>query len=275
MNADSPSGSSIQIFENSQFGRIRTSLSDNGEPLFCLMDVCEALGLSNPRKVKTQLNPKGVTISDTLTNGGIQQLNFINEPNLYKCIFKSRKKEAELFQDWVCSVVLPAIRKTGSYSVAQSTPSVPAVPQSFSEALMLAARQAEQLEQQQKQIEQLSRQQEQQRARIEADKKQMDALSAKAILADRAFAAEGSFLTISQAAKVLRLPYGATTLFRTLREKGVLFARSNEPRQEYIKKGYFVLVQKLVPRNSHPDLLVTQTLVTQAGLVFISRLLNL
>ena len=114
----------IKIYENAQFGQIRTSVTESGEPMFCLADVCKALGLSNPRKVKTQLSPKGVTISDTLTNGGVQQLNFINEPNLYKCIFQSRKKEAEAFQDWVCEEVLPSIRKHGAYATPQTIQSL-------------------------------------------------------------------------------------------------------------------------------------------------------
>lgn len=114
----------LQIYENAQFGQIRTSVTESGEPMFCLADVCKALGLSNPRKVKTQLSPKGVTISDTLTNGGVQQLNFINEPNLYKCIFQSRKKEAEAFQDWVCEEVLPSIRKHGAYATPQTIQSL-------------------------------------------------------------------------------------------------------------------------------------------------------
>ena len=105
----------VRVFENARFGQIRTAQGASGEPLFCLADVCKALGLSNPRKVKTQLSPKGVTISDTPTNGGIQQLNFITEANLYRCIFQSRKEEAEQFQDWVCEEVLPAIRQSGGY----------------------------------------------------------------------------------------------------------------------------------------------------------------
>ena len=106
----------LTIFESAQFGQIRTSKSASGEPLFCLTDVCQALDLKNPSKVKTRLSQKGLTSSYTLTAGGEQQLLFIDEPNLYKCIFQSRKKEAEQFQDWVCSVVLPSIRKTGSYT---------------------------------------------------------------------------------------------------------------------------------------------------------------
>ena len=115
---------SIKIFENAQFGQIRTSVAESGEPLFCLADVCRVLDLSNPRDVKRRLNPRGVCTTDTPTynqHGALvmQQLNFINEPNLYKCIFQSRKKEAEQFQDWVCGEVLPSIRKSGGYMVAR------------------------------------------------------------------------------------------------------------------------------------------------------------
>lgn len=109
----------VRVFESAKFGQVRTSKTESGDPLFCLVDVCKALGLSNPRKVKTQLSPKGVTISDTPTNGGVQQLNFITEANLYRCIFQSRKEEAEQFQDWVCEEVLPAIRQTGGYIATQ------------------------------------------------------------------------------------------------------------------------------------------------------------
>lgn len=111
----------IQIFENVQFGQVRTSVTECGEPLFCLADVCKALELNGgARNVKSRLSAKGVVSINTPTNGGIQQMTFITEPNLYKCIFQSRKKEAEAFQDWVCSEVLPSIRKTGGYMVARA-----------------------------------------------------------------------------------------------------------------------------------------------------------
>lgn len=105
----------LQIFENEKLGKIRTQVINN-EPYFCLKDICEILGLSTPSKVKLRLNPKGMTEIHTLTNGGIQMMNFINESNLYKCIFRSNKKEAEEFTDWVTEDVLPAIRKTGMYA---------------------------------------------------------------------------------------------------------------------------------------------------------------
>ena len=111
----------IQNFENAQFGRIRISVDADGKPLFCLADICRALDLQQVSKVKPRLYAKGVHTIPLLSNGGTQQTYFISEPNFYKCIFQSRKKEAEAFQDWVCSEVLPSIRKSGGYMVAKES----------------------------------------------------------------------------------------------------------------------------------------------------------
>lgn len=110
----------LQIFSNSEFGEIRTITKDN-EPMFCLADVCKALELSNPSMIKSRLNEKGISNIDTLTTGGKQKLLYVNESNLYKTIFQSRKESAERFTEWVTSEVLPSIRKTGSYSKPLTT----------------------------------------------------------------------------------------------------------------------------------------------------------
>ena len=104
----------LQIFKSEKFGEVRVQVI-NETPYFNLNDVCEILGLKNPRQVKSRLNPKGVILVDTLTSGGKQQMNFINESNLYKCIFQSDKPEAEEITEWVTGDVLPMIRKTGMY----------------------------------------------------------------------------------------------------------------------------------------------------------------
>lgn len=105
---------SIIKFDNNEFGEIRT-LADGEKIWFNLNDICRALDLSNPRKVMNDL-PKGVTNSyPLLTNGGLQNMTFVNESGLYRTIFKSRKQKALEFQDWVCSEVIPSIRKHGAY----------------------------------------------------------------------------------------------------------------------------------------------------------------
>lgn len=106
----------LKIFKNEEFGEVRTVAID-GEPMFCLADICKALELSQPSKVKERLNQKGVNSIPTLTNGGTQNLLYVNESNLYKTIFQSRKESAERFTDWVTSEVLPSIRKTGQYQM--------------------------------------------------------------------------------------------------------------------------------------------------------------
>lgn len=110
----------LQIFNNEEFGEVRTVVV-NDEPMFCLADICKALELTQPSKVKERLNEKGVRSIPTLTKGGEQKLLYINESNLYKAIFQSRKESAERFTEWVTSEVLPQIRKTGGYGMPKTT----------------------------------------------------------------------------------------------------------------------------------------------------------
>ena len=118
----------MKIFSNPEFGDIRTEVID-GEPWFCLSDVCKALLINNPSQIKTRLNEAGIITNEVGVRTGlksdgtpsIQKMSmlFVNEANLYKTIFQSRKESAERFTDWVTSEVLPSIRKTGGY---QQTP---------------------------------------------------------------------------------------------------------------------------------------------------------
>lgn len=105
----------IRIFENKRFGEIRTTVI-NDKPYLMLNDVCKILGLNNVSQVKKRLNKGGVITNEVIDNlGRKQKSNFIDESNLYKVIFQSRKPEAEKFTDWVTSEVLPSIRKHGAY----------------------------------------------------------------------------------------------------------------------------------------------------------------
>ncbi len=105
----------IQIFNNSEFGEIRT-LEQNGKVLFCGSDVAKALGYSNSRDALIR-HCKGVVKHDTPTNGGIQSIRFIPEGDLYRLITHSKLESAEKFESWVFDEVLPSIRKNGSYSM--------------------------------------------------------------------------------------------------------------------------------------------------------------
>ena len=103
----------VTIFNNPQFGEIRTAGTAEN-PLFCLADVCNALGLS-AKGVNQRLNKEVISNYPLETAGGIQQALFVNEDGLYDVILDSRKPEAKMFRKWVTSDVLPTIRKTGGY----------------------------------------------------------------------------------------------------------------------------------------------------------------
>lgn len=113
----------LQIFNNEQFGRIRAVEMD-GEPWFCLADVCKPLGLQT-KDCRRRLKEDGVATTHlTDAMGRDQQMLIINEGNLYRAIFQSKKPEAEQFTDWVTEEVLPALRKSGEYKVPGRAPEV-------------------------------------------------------------------------------------------------------------------------------------------------------
>ena len=110
----------IQTF-NFNTSQVRTAIRADGEVYFCLVDVLPVLGLENRAISKFNLDDRGVEKLATPTTGGVQQVTFVNEPNLYRVIFRSNKPEARQFQDWVFNEVLPTIRKTGSYNAELTT----------------------------------------------------------------------------------------------------------------------------------------------------------
>lgn len=123
---------------------------ENGEPLFCASDVCKALGYGNPSEaLRKHCVEGGITKRDTPTSSGVQPMTYINEPNLYRLITRSKMPHAVKFQDWVFEEVLPTIRKTGTYG---KTPAFQ-IPQTMQEALRLAADQMDKNAALQKQIE--------------------------------------------------------------------------------------------------------------------------
>lgn len=120
---------SIQVFNKDELGNLRTATNEKGEVWVCLSDVCSILGLSNPAEVKKRLEADGCveinvnTLRDSYgISAGNPNLTFINEENLYSCIFRSNKPEAKKFQKWVFGEVLPCIRKTGVYAAQPAEP---------------------------------------------------------------------------------------------------------------------------------------------------------
>ena len=109
----------LEIFKNENF-EIRVAVDETGEPLFCLSDVCKALGLTNASVVKDAILPEfeldKLNLGSFDTGYGVKEFTMITEPQLYFVLMRSDKPNAKPFRMFVNKEVLPSIRKTGSYT---------------------------------------------------------------------------------------------------------------------------------------------------------------
>ena len=106
----------IKIYQNQEFGAIRTMSDKQGNPLFCAKDVAKALGYNNPLKaIRNHVDSEDKGVNELGTPGGKQKIIFINESGLYALILSSKLESAKRFKHWVTSEVLPSIRKQGGY----------------------------------------------------------------------------------------------------------------------------------------------------------------
>ncbi|MEM9584782.1 MAG: phage antirepressor KilAC domain-containing protein [Pseudomonadota bacterium] len=113
MNQEShPVQPSAMAFNFGDYG-VRTMLI-GGEPYFAGRDVADALGYAKPQNA-ISTHCRGALKRGTPTSSGVQDITYIPERDLYRLIMRSRLPEAEQFEEWVVSEVLPTIRKTGGY----------------------------------------------------------------------------------------------------------------------------------------------------------------
>lgn len=111
----------MQIFNNPEFGEIRTVMVDS-EPWFVAKDIAIVLGYKNTNQsVKDNTDNEDRGTSPVVTPSGVQNMVIINESGLYSLIFGSKLENAKKFKKWVTSEVLPSIRKSGSYNLPQTT----------------------------------------------------------------------------------------------------------------------------------------------------------
>ena len=110
----------IQIFQNVEFGAIRTMSNEQGEPMFCAKDVCDALGYKQTHKAVERHVDEGDGMKrPTHTKSGTQTMLYVNESGLYALILSSKLESAKRFKRWVTGEVLPTIRKQGGYIAAK------------------------------------------------------------------------------------------------------------------------------------------------------------
>lgn len=248
----------IQIFSNPQFGEIRTAIGENGEPMFCLPDLCRVLDLT-PSKVAQRLSEDVLSKYPLETAGGIQQTNFVNEDGLYDAILDSRKPEARKFRKWVTSEVLPTIRKHGVYATPQTIDNLLADPDNAIKVFQTLK--------EERQLRQIAE------AKIEAD-------APKVLFADAVVGSKSTCL-IGELAKIISqngYPIGQNRLFQWLRENGYLGKhgeRYNIPNQQYVEMGLFELKKGVRSGNDGVMKVTMTTKVTGKGQsYFINKFLN-
>lgn len=213
----------------------------DGDPWFVASDVARVLGYANPQEA-VRTHCKGVRKTLTPSRGGEQEASVIPERDVYRLIMRSRLPEAERFEEWVVGEVLPSIRKTGGFGL----------PQTFAEALQLAADQARQIE-------------EQEQALIQA-KPKVDFFDS--------VANSKSAIPMNQVSKILeRKGFGRNKLFAFLRDKSVL-RKNNEPYQSYVDRGWFRVVEQKYTTPDGETHISIKTLVYQKGVDGIRRLLD-
>lgn len=208
----------IQVFSNSQFGDIRTIIAEDGEPRFCLVDICRVLGVQ-VQNTKRRLNVRGVYSINTPTNGGEQSLLFVSEQNLYKVIMRSDKPQAEPFQDWVCGEVLPSIRKTGGYIATKHDDT----PEEIMARALVVAQST--LERQQKRLQEQTITIERQEQQIQEQHRELQAAAPKVSYYDDTLMSSNT-LTMTQAANAIGLSVYALT--DKLQKAGIIYRQSGQ-----------------------------------------------
>ncbi|MGN1173704.1 MAG: phage antirepressor [Muribaculaceae bacterium] len=254
--------SGLQVFKNPTFGQVRTAGSPE-EPLFCLSDVCKAVDLTNPSSVKARLDQDEVQLIDLHALNGNQEIignslaTFVTESGFYEVILFSNSPKVKPFRRWVTKEVLPSIRRTGSF--------LSQVPQSFSEALMLAAQQQEEIERQQKLIEAKDR-------KIAED-------APKVVFSDAVVGSKSSCL-IGELAKILTqngYQIGQNRLFEKLRHDGYLGTKGeyyNIPNQKYVEQGLFEIKKTTHSENGVMKSSVTPKVTGKGQQYFINKYLR-
>lgn len=250
----------ITIFSNPQFGEIRTLADENKEPLFCLADLCAALGISNHRNVKTRLDEDDVRLMDTTDIlGRTQQVIFVTESGMYDVILRSDAEKAKPFRKWVTSEVLPTIRKHGVYATPQTIDNLLADPDNAIKVFQALK--------EERQLRQIAE------AKIEAD-------APKVLFADAVVGSKSTCL-IGELAKIISqngYPIGQNRLFQWLRENGYLGKhgeRYNIPNQQYVEMGLFELKKGVRSGNDGVMKVTMTTKVTGKGQqYFINKFLN-
>ena len=199
----------LQIFENGEFGKIRTMVDEDGVILFCGSDVAAALGYRNPSRDVQRHCKRAVERCTTDSVGRQQKMLFIPEADIYRLIIRSKLPTAVDFEKWVVEIVLPTIRKHGAYITPEVLSEMKKSPE-FSARLV-----------------QLLQQEHQKTSEMQ---KQMEAMTVKVDYCDR-LVETNTLTNIRQTAKELHIPEKLFTYL--LVEMGFAYRTKNRQLMPY------------------------------------------
>lgn len=247
----------VKIFRNERFGEIRTA-GTSDEPLFCLADVCRAIGIKDVPRCASRLEDdmrQTRPISDSM--GRMQRATFVTEGGLYDVIIRSDSAAAKPFRRWVTSEVLPSIRKTGGYIAAGAGDT----PEEIMARALLVAQ--ETLKRREERIKAMEAENREMAGKIEAD--------APKVLFANALKASGRSILVGELAKILKqngCETGQKRLFAWLRENGYLMkggSERNQPTQRSMELGLFEVTKGVVTRPDDTVITTVTTKVTPKG----------
>jgi anti-repressor protein len=215
-----------QVFENSEFGKLRVTQDENGEPWFVASDIAKALGYRDAEKMTRRLDDDEKGTRSVGTPGGEQQMTVITEAGMYSAILGSKVDGAKRFKRWVTHDVLPAIRRDGGYMVARDgeTPQ-----ETMARALLIAQETIDRKD-----------------STIAAQQDTIRELAPKAAFYDAVGDSDGK-MSVADFSKALRqagIHMGQNRLFTWFRDNGYMGKRGvhrNRPTQKTIEQGLFYL----------------------------------
>lgn len=265
----------LKVFENPEFGRVRTVSVDN-EPWFFAKDVCDALSIAT-NHVRESLDEDEVSNLRSTEIGpefGGKAPLIISEAGLYSLILKSRKPEAKAFKRWITHDVIPAIRKHGGYMT----------PEKVEEALLnpdVLIRLATELKEERNKNKALHDLAVEQDKHIARQNDRIATLEPKGIFADSVSASDTTIL-IGELAKIIKqngTDIGQNRLFQWMRDQKYLIGRKgtdyNMPSQKSMKLGLFTIKETTINHSDgHVSISKTPKVTGKGQVYFVNKFLR-
>ncbi|UTQ80126.1 antirepressor [Bacillus phage vB_BceS_LY4] len=241
----------LKNFSHNMFGNLEILIKE-GKEYFPATDVATALGYKRPQDAVRQHCKEDGSVNHRVADslGRMQEKKYINEPNLYRLIVKSKLPQAEQFEKWVFEEVLPSIRKHGAYMTDQVLEQAVTNPD-FAIGLLTKLKE--------------------EKEKLAAAQQQIVQQQPLVTFAEACMQSNES-LKVSEVAKLAAkhgIKIGQRQLFAKLREWNLMFKRSTEPTQTAVEKGYFEIAQGVKQKPNGEPFTWTTTYVTPTGQAYI------